>query len=176
VRLLSSILLPNTAFGVGEFLYNLCDRDPLTLVRAIGYGNASGFLSNRGELIPPPAEEPQESGSTTYGTKRTVNPITGAFEAADSVPAGSDMTEEEKEREAEKLYTLFERMKRTGVMSTENPVDKARASGRFEETSEAREAELARLDKEDKDLEAEVEREMIAWKERRRKAVEVESS
>ena len=55
VRLLSSVLLPNTAFGVGEFLYNLCDRSPEHLVRAIGYGNASGFLQNRGELIPPPA-------------------------------------------------------------------------------------------------------------------------
>lgn len=86
------------------------------------------------------------------------------------------MTEDEKEREAEKLYTLFERMKRTGVMNAENPVEKARAAGRFEETTEAREAELERLRKEDEELEAEVERDMVAWKERRKKATKEESS
>ncbi|GAA5919980.1 hypothetical protein JCM6882_004145 [Rhodosporidiobolus microsporus] len=173
VRLLNSILLPNTAYGVGEFLYNLADRDPLTLVRGIGYGNASGFLQNRGELIPPPAgEEASEQGGAADGTKpRVLNPITGAYEQEDD-PDFVPMSEEEKEREAERLYTLFERMARTGVISTENPVDKARAEGRFEETSEAREKELERLRKEDDELEEEVERDMKEWKERRKKAAE----
>ncbi|BGP16865.1 hypothetical protein JCM10213_007312 [Rhodosporidiobolus nylandii] len=167
VRLLSSVLLPNTSFGVGEFIYNLCDRDPLTLVRAIGYGNASGFLQNRGELIPPPPGDEPAAGSK----QRAVNPITGAYEE-DADPDYVPMSEEEKEREAERLYTLFDRMSRNGVISAENPVDKARAEGRFEETSEQREAELERLRKEDEDLEKEVERDMAAWKERRKKAAE----
>ncbi|GAA6003101.1 hypothetical protein JCM10207_001989 [Rhodosporidiobolus poonsookiae] len=172
VRLLSSVLLPNTSFGVGEFIYNLCDRDPLTLVRAIGYGNASGFLQNRSELIPPPSGEDAEASTTApEGGERRVNPITGAFEAEED-PNFVPMSEAEKEREAERLYTLFDRMARTGVISAENPVDKARAEGRFEETNEEREAELERLRREDEELEEEVARDMKEWKDRRKKAAD----
>ena len=42
------------------------------------------------------------------------------------------MTDEEKEREAEKLFVLFERMRTLGV-GVENPVRAAQQSGRFEE-------------------------------------------
>ncbi|GAA6055774.1 hypothetical protein JCM3770_004795 [Rhodotorula araucariae] len=164
VRLLSSVLLPNTAFGAGEFLYNLCDRSPDHLVRTIGYGPAAGFLQNRGELIPPPATAAEEGG---------VNPITGAVDAPSrAAPEEDAMSEEEKEREAERLYTLFDRLARTGVVSAANPVDAARAAGRFEETSEAREAELERARREEDELETEVEREMREWKARRRRAAE----
>ncbi|BGP48946.1 hypothetical protein JCM10450v2_004825 [Rhodotorula kratochvilovae] len=164
VRLLSSVLLPNTAFGAGEFLYNLCDRSPEVLVRTIGYGCAAGFLQNRGELIPPPA-------SVAEGA---VNPITGAVDAPPRAGAEEPdaMSEEEKEREAERLYTLFDRLARTGVVSAQNPVDAARAAGRFEETSEDREAELERARREEEELEREVERDMREWKERRRRAAE----
>ncbi|GAA6042873.1 hypothetical protein JCM8097_007203 [Rhodosporidiobolus ruineniae] len=166
VRLLSSVLLPNTAYAVGEFVYNLCDRDPHALVRAIGYGNASGFLQNRGELIPPPpGDEPAREGQAP------INPITGAYDAPTD-PEFVPMSEEEKEREAERLYTLFDRMSRSGVISAQNPVDAAKASGRFEETSEQREEELKRLKREDEELEKEVERDMAAWKERRKKAAD----
>ncbi|BGP00147.1 Proteophosphoglycan ppg4 [Rhodotorula toruloides ATCC 204091] len=171
VRLLSSVLLLNTAFGVGEFLYNLFDRSPEKLVRAIGYGSASGFLQNRGELIPPPPGEEQESSADGEQPRRPVNPITGAFEPPED-PDYKPMTEEEKEREAERLYTLFDRMAKTGVISAENPVDKARAAGNLEESKEEREAELERLRKEDEELEREVERDMKEWKEKRRKATE----
>lgn len=82
------------------------------------------------------------------------------------------MTEDEKEREAERLYTLFDRMAKTGVISAENPVDKARAAGKLEESKKEREAELERLTKEDEELEREVERDMKEWKEKRRKAAE----
>ncbi|GAA5851445.1 hypothetical protein JCM8547_001097 [Rhodosporidiobolus lusitaniae] len=167
LRLLSSVMLPTTSYGVGEFIYNLCDRDPHNLVRTIGYGPAAGFLQNRGELPPPPASMEEEDAKEGE-KRRTVNPITGAFERDDE-ETGTPMTEEEKEREAERLYTLFDRMARTGVMSTENPVDKARAAGRFEETTEEREAELERLRKQEEELEAEVGRDMQAWRERRKK-------
>ncbi|GAA5924062.1 hypothetical protein JCM3775_005585 [Rhodotorula graminis] len=173
VRLLSSILLPNTSFGVGEFLYNLCDRSPEQLSRTIGYGNASGFLQSRGELIPPP---PHEDDGGQKGPR--INPITGAFDSPSSAAAADDddeppMSEEDKEREAERLYTLFERLQRTGVISTPaNPVEQARAQGRFEETSEEREAERERVEREERELEQEVERDLREWKERRARRVE----
>ncbi|KAJ8293505.1 Synembryn-A [Rhodotorula toruloides] len=171
VRLLSSVLLPNTAFGVGEFLYNLFDRSPEKLVRAIGYGSASGFLQNRGELIPPPPGEEEERTADGEQPRRPINPITAAFEPPED-PDYKPMTEDEKEREAERLYTLFDRMAKTGVISAENPVDKARAAGKLEESKKEREAELERLTKEDEELEREVERDMKEWKEKRRKAAE----
>ncbi|GAA5844533.1 hypothetical protein JCM9279_006337 [Rhodotorula babjevae] len=173
VRLLSSILLPNTAFGVGEFLYNLCDRSPEQLSRTIGYGNASGFLQSRGELIPPP---PHENVGDDGKGGPCVNPITGAYESPAAAAAAADeppMSEEDKEREAERLYTLFERLQRTGVMSAPaNPVEQARAQGRFEETSEEREAERERIEREERELEEEVERDLREWKERRAKKAE----
>ncbi len=46
---------------------------------------------------------------------------------------GPEMTEEEKEREAERLFVLFERLKKTGVVDVVNPVEQAMREGRFEE-------------------------------------------
>jgi hypothetical protein len=45
------------------------------------------------------------------------------------------MTDEEKEREAERLFVLFERLKKTGVVDVENPIAKAMREnqGRFSE-------------------------------------------
>lgn len=170
VRLMSSILLPNTAFGVGELIYNLCDRSPEKLVRTIGYGNASGFLQNRQELIPPPppveedeaAETTTASGDGASAAAHRINPITGAYDQKQ--PEGPPLTEEEKEREAERLYTLFERMAHTGVISTENPVNRAKQEGRLENSTEDREAELERIRREEEELEQEVERDLKEWR------------
>lgn len=167
---MSSILLPNTAFGVGELIYNLCDRSPEKLVRTIGYGNASGFLQNRQELIPPPppveedeaAETTTASGDGASAAAHRINPITGAYDQKQ--PEGPPLTEEEKEREAERLYTLFERMAHTGVISTENPVNRAKQEGRLENSTEDREAELERIRREEEELEQEVERDLKEWR------------
>ena len=43
------------------------------------------------------------------------------------------MTEEEKDREAERLFVLFERLRATGVVDIKNPVQQAIDEGRFEE-------------------------------------------
>lgn len=43
----------------------------------------------------------------------------------EDLPKLSEMTDEEKEREAERLFVLFERLKKTGVIDVENPVAKA---------------------------------------------------
>lgn len=240
IRLLSSILLPNTAYGVGEFIYNLCDRDPTILCQQIGYGNASGFLQNRGELIPPPPSNltspnsngsvplmdtppsgtrssrsnsnasrpstPTNTSSSTSGTnskrnsfisgsakrrslhasksqsplstttplipvsnlERVINPITGAYEdLSDPVPAGEEMTQEEKERESERLFVLFERMARSGVIQVDNPIKQARAEGRFAETSEEAEVERRDVEEQDRLEEEEVERELKLYKEKK---------
>ncbi|KAK3331398.1 guanine nucleotide exchange factor synembryn-domain-containing protein [Apodospora peruviana] len=60
--------------------------------------------------------------------------VDGGFPKADSLP---EMTDEEKEREAERLFVLFERLRATGVVNVENPVAQAmRTGGHVEELSD----------------------------------------
>jgi len=71
-------------------------------------------------LHPPPSAQSDSS------SQREVNPITGQFlDEEDHGPSFADMTDEEKEREAERLFVLFERLKKTGVVDVENPIAKA---------------------------------------------------
>ncbi|KAL5866316.1 hypothetical protein ACKVWC_011497 [Pyricularia oryzae] len=51
------------------------------------------------------------------------------------------MTQAEKEREAERLFVLFERLRATGMVDVENPVAVAAASGRIQELSESSDSE-----------------------------------
>lgn len=93
----------------------------------VGYGNAVGFLVNKGVAMEPP------QGS--HHDTEDVNPITGQYVKEEKLPDLKDMTDEEKEREAERLFVLFERLKKTGIIDVENPIAKAmqESQGRFEE-------------------------------------------
>lgn len=97
------------------------------LIYHVGYGNAAGFLVNRGIPIDPSTASTSDSGSGTF-TSRAFDPITGRY-TEDTGPALADMTDEEKEREAERLFVLFERLNRTGVVTAENPIAKAMREG-----------------------------------------------
>lgn len=79
------------------------------------------------------------------------------------------MSEEEKEQEAERLFVLFERLKKTGVVDVKNPVEVAQQNGRFEELGESDTSpeEQARKQKdEDEKEQREAEEEMRRWKSR----------
>lgn len=81
-------------------------------VAYFGYGNVAGFLVNKGIAFQPPP--PESVGD--------VDLISGQAGHAEDRPAYLDWTEEEKEREAERLFVLFDRMNRTGVMKVQlNP-------------------------------------------------------
>ena len=72
----------------------------------------------------PPAE--------TYAADGTlVNPITGS--TAPIRPSEVEMTDEEKEAEAERLFVLFDRLERSGMGV--NPIRQAQQEGRFEHIS-----------------------------------------
>lgn len=103
----------------------ICTANKLT--QQVGYGNAIGFLVNKGIAMEAPSNGEQE--------KEEVNPITGQYVSSEKQPELKDMTDEEKEREAEKLFVLFERLKKTGIIDVENPIAKAmqESQGRFEE-------------------------------------------
>ena len=74
-------------------------------VENVGYGFASGFLFQNN--IPVPQNAVGADGAGPSG--RPVNPITGQFLDQESGPDLPEMTDEEKEREAERLFVLFER-------------------------------------------------------------------
>lgn len=91
------------------------------LISQVGYGNVAGFLFNKGIVTGPPSSGEASVPSDTSGTQ--INPITGAIQEE---RADIEMTEEEREREAERLFVLFDRLERTGAVPPEaNPVRRA---------------------------------------------------
>ncbi|RIA98636.1 guanine nucleotide exchange factor [Glomus cerebriforme] len=128
IRLMTSVMLPHLKNNVSELLFALCDQDANLFVHHVGYGNAAGFLLSKNIMISP------SSSNTTY-SDRPINPITGQYYDTE-LPSLSNMTDEEKEREAEKLFVLFERLKKTGVMDVVNPVEEAIKSGKIQEYKE----------------------------------------
>ncbi|CAG8573446.1 9676_t:CDS:2 [Ambispora gerdemannii] len=130
IRLMTSVMFPNLRDNVSELLFTICDEDAHLFIHHVGYGNAAGFLMKRNILIPPTS-----SSNLSSKTGEAINPITGQY-YQENPPSLTDMTDEEKEREAERLFVLFERLKKTGVMSVVNPVEQAINSGKFEEIND----------------------------------------
>jgi hypothetical protein len=120
-----------TSSTVSAFLFELSDKDANQLIQNIGFGYASGILFNLGIPLPAGADM---SGVDQAGEQ--INPVTGQKldKEIDPTKELQEMTEEEKEQEAERLFVLFKRLEETGVMKVENnPIRQAVQSGRFEE-------------------------------------------
>ncbi|KAF8516680.1 guanine nucleotide exchange factor [Gautieria morchelliformis] len=124
IRLMSCVYFSRIKDSIGELLFTICDSDASTLAGQIGYGNCAGFLFNKGIMAPP------ESATDAEGV--AINPITGIRNQHRPSP-GDEMTEEEKEVEAEKLFVLFERLEKSGMGV--NPIRKAQQQGKLEEIS-----------------------------------------
>ncbi|KAB8265289.1 guanine nucleotide exchange factor [Aspergillus pseudonomiae] len=61
-----------------------------------------------------------------------INPVTGQRRDMETPQNTPEMTMEEKEREAERLFVLFQRLQETGVIQVENPLVQAMREGRLE--------------------------------------------
>ncbi|KAJ5774102.1 hypothetical protein N7457_008998 [Penicillium paradoxum] len=127
---LSSTHFANLKVTISELMFVLSGKDAETLTKNIGYGFAAGFLAARGIEMPQSA---RETHSINEDPSTARNPITGQRWAAEPQDPGPPMTREEKEREAERLFVLFERAKANGLLNVENPVTQAFHEGRFEE-------------------------------------------
>jgi hypothetical protein len=90
--------------AISQLLFSLSDCSPENLTRNIGFGFASGLLASNGLDIPRTAGE---AFSTSADSAR--NPITGQRYDAEPVDTGPPMSKAEREREAERLFVLFER-------------------------------------------------------------------
>ncbi|KAI5844586.1 guanine nucleotide exchange factor [Morchella snyderi] len=131
LRLSAAASAPGLRDHVASLLFELSGSSPERYVENVGYGYAVGLLVSRG------LDGGMGSGSagSEVGNERKVNPVTGQWVEKEPVMADpfEGMTMEEKEREAEKMFVLFERLKKTGVIDVKNPVQQAVEEGRFEE-------------------------------------------
>ena len=132
LRLSTSASGPNLREATSSLLFELSDKDPMTFIRNVGYGYAAGFLMSHKISIPDRAFEAGNIEATSVDGQE-INPITGQRRDMEPVDDGPEMTDEEKEREAERLFVLFERLKATGVVNVMNPVEQAQRGGRIEE-------------------------------------------
>jgi len=152
LRLSSSGVQANGKESVSNLLFELSDKDSSKFVNNIGFGYASGFLHNHGLPVPQTSEQ---TSKATWQSGRIpgVNFVTGQNLSDEPAIDEPGMTEDEKIREAERLFVLFEkyilihallarckliidRLKATGVVNVKNPVEEALQSGRFEELSD----------------------------------------
>ncbi|KAG5641895.1 hypothetical protein DXG03_003982 [Asterophora parasitica] len=127
LRLLGSVYHPRLKDAVGELLFAMCDSNASILSTLVGYGNVAGFLFNKGILsAPPPATATTSTfnPAMTTASDASINPITGAVaEPKQHLP---EMDDDEKEREMEKLFVLFDRLEKTGAIpASQNPMRKA---------------------------------------------------
>uniref|UniRef100_A0A8B9KLF4 Synembryn n=1 Tax=Astyanax mexicanus TaxID=7994 RepID=A0A8B9KLF4_ASTMX len=105
-----------------ELLFVLCKENVGRFVKYTGYGNAAGLLAARGLLSGRgPSSKPQYSSDSDSDTEEyrqardKINLVTGRVEEQQPDPM-EGMTEEEKEREAMRLMSLFSRLSRDKII------------------------------------------------------------
>jgi Guanine nucleotide exchange factor synembryn len=102
LRLTMSPGTPTMRDAVSNLIFEMCDKDAEKMIETVGFGIASGYLMRAG--IP----MPNSSAGAASGSA-DINPITGQKIEFERPVELEDMTDEQKEMEAERLFVLFER-------------------------------------------------------------------
>ncbi|OAP55098.1 hypothetical protein AYL99_10798 [Fonsecaea erecta] len=135
LRLTTSSGMLNLSEAISGLMFELSDKDANQYVKNVGYGYAAGYLMTHKIPIPESAKKSHIPGESS--NEVPINPITGQRLDKEQPIELPEMTREEKEREAERMFVLFERLKNTGVVNVKNPVEVAHDEGRFEELSDS---------------------------------------
>ncbi|XP_063798630.1 synembryn-A isoform X1 [Pseudophryne corroboree] len=103
-----------------EFLFVLCKENVSRFVKYTGYGNAAGLLAARGLLAGGRGEgrysEDEDTDTEEYReAKPNINPVTGRVEEKQPNPMDG-MTDEQKEYEAMKLVSMFDKLSREQII------------------------------------------------------------
>lgn len=110
LRLSTSAIATTLREGISSLMFELSGSDANNFVRNVGYGFAAGFLMSHDLPVPDSAKETWTTNATNPSQSSVpVNPITGQRLDAEPQDTRPEMTLEEKEREAERLFVLFER-------------------------------------------------------------------
>jgi len=107
LNLSTSAMTPALRGSISSMLFELSHKDPATFVHNVGYGYASGFLMSNNISMPEDLVKANAPAGDVGGIP--VNPITGQRLDKEEQVQMEPMTQEEKEREAERLFVLFER-------------------------------------------------------------------
>ena len=105
LRLSISPAAPNFGPSISALLFELSGKDSVAFVHKIGYGYAAGFLMSHKLPIP----KTDNQNDRQEDDIPDINPITGQRRDMEPTDTAPEMTDEEKEREAERLFVLFER-------------------------------------------------------------------
>ncbi|KAM4037928.1 chaperone Ric-8B [Anomaloglossus baeobatrachus] len=117
-------LMTNVDLGVkqtaAEFLFVLCKERVDSLLKYTGYGNAAGLLAARGLLAGGRGErwysDDEDTDTEEYlKAKPNINLITGHVEEPLPNPM-DEMTDEQKEHEAMKLVSMFDKLSRENII------------------------------------------------------------
>lgn len=106
LKFTTSALTPKLRDLIPLTLLELSGNDTMKFIKNIGYGYASGFLMRNNIPIPDDFTK-KNAGNSREET--LINPVTGQRLDAEPEEVGPPMTNEEKEREAERLFVLIER-------------------------------------------------------------------
>ncbi|XP_048402092.1 synembryn-A isoform X2 [Stegostoma tigrinum] len=103
-----------------EFLFVLCKESVARFVKYTGYGNAAGLLAARGLMGGRTVEglysEDEDTDTEEYKeAKPHINPVTGRVEER-AVNPMDEMTDEQKEYEAMKLFNMFDKLSREQII------------------------------------------------------------
>lgn len=110
LRLSTSPVAPTLRDSISTLMFELSESDANRFVKNVGYGFAAGFLLSHEIPIPETAKEAFSTSADNPGESNPgINPITGQRFDAEPKDTGPEMSQAEKEREAEKLFVLFER-------------------------------------------------------------------
>ncbi|KAI9356324.1 guanine nucleotide exchange factor [Zopfochytrium polystomum] len=117
IRLMTSVSMERTKTCVSDLLFALCNSNASELTLYVGYGNAAGYLFNRGIT-----SNPLASGANDQ-IRSDLDPITGELKSSRSASAAEEaraawdaLSDEEKENEARRLAELMDRLNQTGVI------------------------------------------------------------
>ncbi|KAF7561945.1 hypothetical protein G7046_g2190 [Stylonectria norvegica] len=127
--------------AISHLLFDMSDRDAAKFVENVGYGFASGFLYQNKVPMPNAAKGVFDSNNG----QKAINPITGQYFDAEKPVEEPEMTQEEKEREAERLFRAnmsFLRLKKTGIVDVQNPMEAMVRDGRYRELGDDEVEEL----------------------------------
>lgn len=105
VRISTGAVTPPLKKALAHMYLELSAGNPKDLIHNVGFGCGVGLLRALGMPVPPLDTDDGESA----GGSSEVNPITGQRRDMEPRQTLPEMTGEEKEREAERLFVLFER-------------------------------------------------------------------
>ena len=115
VKLGTEPMTPKLKELTPALIFELSDKDSRKFMRNVGYGNGIGPLYAMG--IPFSQEDMEQDENKDAIEYANINPVTGQRRDAEKETTLPKMTDEEKEREAERLFVLFERFATNSTIS-----------------------------------------------------------